>query len=217
MKYDLVIFDLDGTLLDTLDDLANAANRALTEAGYPARTREEVRRFIGNGVAALIRQALPEAADDDAHARVLQRFKAIYMDAVNVKTHPYPGIIDMLALLRKKGIRAAVNSNKVDGAVQLLCNAHFGGLIDLSLGERPSIPKKPDPEGARRIMRELGASPERTLYVGDGEADIMTARRAGIDCAWVSWGFRRAEELIGLDIPRAFDTVPALTEYLLSE
>ena len=215
MKYDLIIFDLDGTLLNTLDDLADACNAALREAGFPERDREDVRRFIGGGVARLIRRALPEDADDAAADRVLARFKAIYIENVNVKTRPYPGIPALLSALRERGIKTAVNSNKVDAATQLLCADHFDGLIDLALGETAGIPKKPAPDGARHIIATLGAAPGRTLYVGDGDADILTAQNAGIDGAWVSWGYRHRDELEGLELPVSFDTVEALGAYLL--
>ena len=215
MKYDLVIFDLDGTLLNTLADLAYAANAALQEYGFPTRTTEEVRTFIGNGVARLIRRAVPEGTSDETIAEVLRRFKAIYTENVNVHTVPYPGIPELLDHLRAAGIKCAVNSNKVDNAVQLLCDAHFDGRFDLALGEREGIPKKPAPDGAQYIMRALGITPERTLYVGDGDADLLTAQNAGIDCAWVSWGYRRREELTGIDIPCAFDSVKQLKQYIL--
>ncbi|MBR1558602.1 MAG: HAD-IA family hydrolase [Clostridia bacterium] len=216
MKYDLIIFDLDGTLLNTLDDLADACNAALREAGYPGRDRDDVRRFIGNGVARLIRRALPESAGDDVAARVLARFKAIYLENVNVKTLPYPGVVDMLRRLHDRGVRIAVNSNKVDEASRLLCAAHFPGLVDLVLGEQPDIPKKPDPEGARRIMAALDVPPERALYVGDGDADVLTARNAGIDGAWVSWGYRTREELPEVEIKHHFDSAIELEKYILS-
>ena len=217
MKYDLVIFDLDGTLLNTLEDLAFACNTALAEFGFPRRSTEEVRTFIGNGVARLIRRAVPEGTTDETIAEVLSRFKAIYTDNVNVHTVPYPGIPELLDALRAAGVKCAVNSNKVDNAVQLLCDAHFDGRLDLALGERRDIPKKPAPDGARRIMNTLGVTPERTLYVGDGDADLLTAQNAGIDSAWVSWGYRRREELAGIAIPRAFDDVEQLKLYILSE
>lgn len=216
MGYELVIFDLDGTLLNTLEDLADACNAALAEAGFPPRTLDEVRRFIGNGVARLIQRAVPEGTAEDVVRHVLDRFKVIYLENVNVKTAPYDGIVPMLRALRAAGIRTAVNSNKVDAATQRLCAIHFGSLIDLALGEQEGIPKKPAPDGARHIMKRLGVSPARTLYVGDGDADILTARNAGIDTAWVSWGFRRREELTGLDIPHAFDTVAALESFILA-
>lgn len=215
MRYDLVIFDLDGTILDTLDDLASAANAALRKSGFPARTRDEVRRFVGNGVANLMRRALPEGTPDDVCARVLADFRAHYRAHVNDATVPYAGIPALFEALRAAGIAIAVNSNKPDDAVRTLCEVHFPGLLSMALGERPEIPRKPAPDGAMRIIGALGAAPERTLYVGDGDSDILTARNAGIDAAWVSWGFRRREELKGLSIPRAFDSVEALKAYIL--
>ena len=215
MKYELVIFDLDGTLLNTLDDLAASANRALARAGFPARSTEEVRRFIGGGVSRLIHRAVPEGTPERVCEAVLADFKRDYTENVNVHTRPYPGIAELLVRLRAAGVRTAVNSNKVDNATQLLCRAHFEGLLDMALGEVAGIPKKPAPDGARRIMEALNVAPEKALYVGDGDADLLTAQNAGIDCAWVSWGYRRREELEGLDIPRAFDDVGALSDFIL--
>ena len=215
MKYDLVIFDLDGTLLNTLDDLTYAANTALAAFGFPRRSTEEVRTFIGNGVARLIARAVPQDAPDAAVASVLARFKAVYTEHVNDKTVPYPGILSLLRELKERGVRCAVNSNKVDNAVRLLCDAHFDGLLDAVLGERAGIPRKPAPDGARYIMERLNVRPEQTLYVGDGDADIRTAQNAGIDCAWVSWGYRRPAELAGLDIPNRCDSVAALRSLIL--
>ncbi|MBQ6373520.1 MAG: HAD family hydrolase [Clostridia bacterium] len=217
MKYDLVIFDLDGTLLDTLFDLTDATNRALAEAGFPAREVEEVRTFIGGGVARLIRRAVPEGTDDETVQSVLARFKAIYLANVNVRTRPCAGIAGLLRRFRDRGIHTACNSNKVDAATQLLCRAHFGDLIELALGERADIPKKPAPDGARLIMDCFGVSPARTLYVGDGDADLLTAGNAGIEAAWVTWGFRRRQELEGLQIPHAFDTAEELEAFILSD
>ena len=215
MKYELVIFDLDGTLLNTLDDLTDATNRALRDKGFPERTSEEVRRFIGNGAARLIQRALPASADDDLRRETLAGFKRYYSRDINVKTQPYPGIIALLSALTGAGVRVAVNSNKPDSATQALCRAHFDGMIALALGEREGIPKKPAPDGARRIMEALGVPAAATLYVGDGDTDLETARNAGIDSAWVSWGFRRRDELHGLAVPLAFDTADALAEYIL--
>ena len=215
MKYALVIFDLDGTLLNTLDDLADATNAALAEYGFPPRTTEEIRAFIGNGVSRLIRRAVPEGTDEAVAAAVLARFKAVYTEHVNDKTVPYPGILFLLRELKDRGVRCAVNSNKVDNAVRLLCDAHFDGLLDAVLGERDGIPRKPAPDGARRIMERLNVRPENTLYVGDGDADIRTAQNAGIDCAWVSWGYRHVDELDGLDIPNRCDSVAALKSLIL--
>ena len=215
MKYALVIFDLDGTLLNTLDDLADAANAALEAYGFPRRTTEEIRAFIGNGVSRLIRRAVPEGTDEAVVAGVLARFKAVYTEHVNDKTVPYPGILTLLRALNDRGVRCAVNSNKVDNAVQMLCDAYFDGLLSMALGEREGIPRKPAPDGARLIMERLRVRPGNTLYVGDGEADLRTAQNAGIDCAWVSWGYRKPAELDGLDIPHRCDSVAALRSLIL--
>ena len=215
MRYELVIFDLDGTLLNTLGDLTDATNAALGEAGFPARTEEEVRAFIGNGVARLIDRAVPEGAGGDTAAKVLKRFREIYIQNVNVRTRPYPGITALLDAMKRRGVIAAVNSNKVDAATQLLCRDHFDNRLALVLGERQGIPRKPAPDGARYIMETLKTPPERTLYVGDGDADLLTAQNAGIDCAWVSWGYRTREELAGIEIPRAFDSVEELKQFIL--
>ena len=205
MQYRLLIFDLDGTLLNTLEDLATAADFALSRAGFPTRSREEVRHFIGNGVARLIQRAVPEGTPDAACQAVLSDYRRYYSSHVNVHTHPYPGIPELLVALRQAGMRIAVNSNKPDAATQALCQAHFPGLIDLAQGEREGIPKKPDPAGAIGLMQALDAVPEQTLYIGDGETDLMTAMNAGMDGAWVSWGYRDRSELCGLEIPRAFE------------
>ena len=217
MKYDLVIFDLDGTLLNTLGDLTQATNHALAEAGFPARTQEQVRRAIGNGVGRLMRQSAPEGTPEETQASLLAAFKAWYLAHVNDHTLPYPGIPALLTALRDKGVHVAVNSNKVDDATQLLCAHHFGGLVELALGERAGLPRKPDPAGAVHIMRAFGVPPRRTVYLGDGDADLKTAENAGIDAAWVSWGYRRPEELDGLAISRRFDTVEALGAWLLDD
>lgn len=214
MKYDLVIFDLDGTILNTLEDLTDACNAALTMHGFPSRTIEEVRTFIGSGVSNLIRQALPEGAAD-MHAQVLADFKAYYFSHLNIKTAPYPGISDLLAKLRASGIHVAVNSNKIDPATCELCRAHFPETVEFALGERPEIERKPSPAGVQLIMEHFGAAAEQTVYVGDSNTDLLTAENAKLDCAWVSWGFRHADELEGLRIPHAFDTVEALSEFLL--
>lgn len=215
MKYELAIFDLDGTLLDTLSDLTNAANAALGDLGYPTRSREEIRCFIGNGVTRLIRLCLPENAPEELRGEALRRFKAHYFAHVNDETVPYPGVTQALRALRQAGVKIAVNSNKVDDAVQRLCAAHFDGLIDLALGEVEGIAKKPSPEGALHILKRLNVPPEKAVYVGDGDTDVLTAQRAGMDSLWVSWGFRHREELEGLSIPHAVDSVGAMTDYIL--
>ena len=215
MKYRLVIFDLDGTILNTLDDLAGAVNFALRLHGFPTRSVNEIRTFIGNGVANLIRRAAPAEVSDDECAQMLADFKAEYAVHINVLTKPYPGIPEMLHTLRAAGMKIGINSNKYDAALQSLCKSHFPGLYDAAAGEIEAALKKPDPTAALRMMRQLGVSPEETIYIGDSGVDLNTAKNAGCDAAWVSWGFRHPEDMTGFDIPNRFDDVPSLTEFLL--
>ncbi|MBO4297911.1 MAG: HAD family hydrolase, partial [Clostridia bacterium] len=146
---------------------------------------------------------------------ILRRFKALYGEHVNDRTAPFDGVPQLMRALRDAGIHIAVNSNKPDPATKLLCRAHYDGVVELALGEQPDIPKKPAPDGAFSIMRAFGAAAGRTLYVGDGDADLRTAENAGIDCAWVCWGYRRRAELEGLAIPHAFDSPLSLQTFIL--
>lgn len=215
MKYKLVIFDLDGTILNTLDDLAGAVNAALEMHHFPTHSIEDVRRFVGNGVANLIRRAVPAETDDETCARVLADFKAYYREHINDHTRPYDGIRELLSALRSAGVKVGVNSNKFDAALQSLCRIHFDGLYDYAVGESEVTPKKPDPTAARRIMDAMGAKPEETIYIGDSNVDLTTAKNAGTDSAWVSWGFRRRSEMEGCDLRNAFDAPEALKAFLL--
>jgi len=215
MKYKLVIFDLDGTVLDTLQDLANAVNAALEKHGFPTHSIENVRIFVGNGVANLIMRATPEGTSDEVRAAVLADFKAYYREHINDCTRPYEGIPALLKALKDAGVKVGINSNKYDAALQNLCCIHFDGLYDYAVGESEITPKKPDPAAARRIMEATGASADETIYIGDSNVDLNTAKNAGTDSAWVSWGFRRAEEMQGCEISRAFDRVADLQAFLL--
>ena len=217
MKYELVIFDLDGTVLYTLQDLANSVNYALDSMGYPMHSIEDVRRFIGNGVANLIHRAVPENTPEDKIAETLRRFKQHYRENINVTTKPYPGIEDMLRKLRSKGIRIGINSNKFDTALRSLCEIHFPSLSDYVMGECELTPKKPDPTAACRMMALAGVAPEKTIYIGDSDVDIRTARNAGADEAWVGWGFRKKAELGDLQPAHCFDTVDELSAFLLED
>ena len=215
MKYDLVIFDLDGTVLDTLGDLAAAVNHALAANGYPTHDTQTIRRFIGNGVANLMQRALPDGTDKDTHARLLAEFKVYYRDHMNDHTGPYEGIRELLRGLRDNGIRVGINSNKFDAALQNLCRLHFDGLYDVAMGECETTPRKPDPTAALRIMDRCGVPKNRCIYIGDSAVDMTTARNAGIDAAWVAWGFRTREEMGDVILPHAFDSVEALKAFLL--
>lgn len=196
MKYRLIIFDLDGTILETLEDLADSTNAALKVNGFPQRSIDEVRSFVGNGIGKLIERAVPQGTDEQVTARVLEDFKAYYAIHCMDKTKPYDGIIDLLGKLRAQGCLTAVISNKADFAVQTLINKYFPGMFDLVAGEKAGIPRKPDPTGVFDVMRRLGVERKDTAYVGDSDVDIATAKNAGLDALIVSWGFRDRAFLI---------------------
>ncbi|MBR7034113.1 MAG: HAD-IA family hydrolase [Clostridia bacterium] len=197
MRYDAVIFDMDGTVLDTLGDLTATLNHALAEFDYPPRTAEETRSFIGNGVRMLLRRGAGEELGEEKTGLMYKAFVEYYKDHLTDKTRPYDGIADLLKSLREAGLRVALLSNKADFAVTILCRKFFDGLFDVYYGEREGIPRKPDPAGAIAVMKELGATPERTLYIGDSGVDLATAHAAGLDCVLVEWGYLNSEpELI---------------------
>ena len=216
MKYKLVIFDLDGTVLDTLADLANATNHALAQHGFPTHSHEDVRVMVGNGVANLMKRAVPAGTDEAEIASVLADFKAYYREHINVCTKPYAGIVDMLRALKNAGVKVGINSNKFDAALQSLCHIHFEGLYDYAAGECETTPKKPDPTAALRILAAEGMEAKDAIYIGDSGVDLATAKNAGMDGAWVSWGFRREHEMQEFEIPRAFHSVSDLQAFLLS-
>ncbi len=195
--YKLAIFDLDGTVLDTLDDLADSVNAVLAENGYPTHSREAICAFVGNGMKKLIDRALPKGTDAAHAERILTEFKAYYALHCADKTTPYAGIRAMLAALRAAGVKTAVLSNKADFATQALCKRYFTGLFDVVAGEREGggIPKKPAPGGVFEILRATDISAEDAVYIGDSDVDVRTAANAGVCGIFVSWGFRTAELL----------------------
>lgn len=195
IPYSTVIFDLDGTLLDTLQDLADSTNYALTLHQMPARTLEEVRRFVGNGVGLLIHRAVPEGTDPQLEAQCLADFRAHYLLNMENRTAPYAGVLDLLDGLNQAGVNLAVVSNKFDGAVKGLCHAYFGDRVKVAIGESQGVARKPAPDTVFRALKELGVQAQGAVYVGDSEVDIETARNAGLPCLSVSWGFRDAQFL----------------------
>lgn len=195
MRYDSVIFDLDGTLLNTLDDLAAAVNYALSQKGYPTRTVQQVCRFVGNGVEKLMRRAVPADTPEEEIMDALSVFKAYYARHNNDVTAPYPGIREMLAQLKEAGVRMAIVSNKNDPNVKALARMYFPDTISLAVGEGNGVRPKPCPDSVLHVMNQWHSTPDRTLYVGDSDVDIQTAQNAGVDCASVCWGFRPEEEL----------------------
>lgn len=190
MKYDAVIFDLDGTLTDTLEDLKDSVNFALRSFGFPERTLDEVRSFVGNGVKKLIFQSVPCGTDEKTAEDCLAVFKEYYKDHSLVKTKPYDGIVPMLAELKKQGIKTAVVTNKMNEAAQDIVRIFFDGLIEITVGQIDGIAQKPQPDGIFSVLETLGVSKDKAVYVGDSEVDCITAKNAGIPCVGVTWGFR---------------------------
>lgn len=189
-KYDLIIFDMDGTILDTLEDLTDSINASLSGNGLPERSLEEVRSFVGNGIYLLVKRAVPEGTSGTVIDQVYRDFMEYYPLHCSDKTQAYEGIPEVISSLREKGYLTAVVSNKADIAVQELCKQYFEGLFDFAVGEREGIQKKPAPDSVFEVMKRLQAEPERTVYVGDSEVDVETAKNAHIACIAVNWGFR---------------------------
>ena len=196
MAYQTAVFDLDGTLLDTLEDLYRAVNAALDRHSLPRRTRNEVRLFVGNGVELLIRRAVPAGCDEEIILSTLADFKATYAAICKDNTKPYDGILPMLTALRDKGIRVAVVSNKFDAATKALCAEYFGDLVEVAIGERAGVRKKPAPDTVLEALKELGVTTEGAVYVGDSDVDIRTAENCGMDCLSVTWGLRDEDFLL---------------------
>ncbi|MCR4762046.1 MAG: HAD family hydrolase [Lachnospiraceae bacterium] len=191
-----VVFDMDGTILDTLEDIRSSVNHALREHGLPERSSAEVRSFLGSGMVYLIHKAVPEGTDPETEASVLSSHKAYYSLHCAEQTRPYPGIRELLASLRDAGILTAVVSNKSDENVQALVRDYFDGLFTIAVGARDGVPRKPSPELVEIALSELGVSKEDAVYIGDSDIDVATARNAGLSMITVLWGFRDKPQLI---------------------
>ncbi len=215
MKYDAIFFDYDGTVTDSIADIAFAANRALRLAGLPGREEAEFRSFAGSGAGVLLRRAAPAGTGDDTLQEMYVSYVSYYADHANDRSRPYEGVPGMLAALKEAGLPLAVISNKPDAAVQPGVRRFFAPWITLAVGERSGIRRKPWPDMLERAARELDVSLSRCLYVGDTEIDLETARNAGIDCAAVTWGFRTREQLTGAGALLLFDSPAELTAFIL--
>lgn len=189
-KYETVIFDLDGTLLNTLEDLADAVNYALREMGMPERTLEEVRSFVGNGVRRLMELSVPDGFDNPAFEETFAKFREYYGVHCNDKTRAYDGVLELIRELKKEGYALAIVSNKLDSAVKELSEIYFEGIIKVAIGEKEGVAKKPAPDTVYAALRELGMPAETAVYVGDSEVDVMTAKNSKLPCISVLWGFR---------------------------
>ncbi|WP_077195780.1 HAD family hydrolase [Prevotella ihumii] len=195
-EFETYIFDLDGTLLETLNDLAASTNYALRTHNMPEHTVEEVRMFVGNGVKKLMERAIPNGLDNPQFEEVYATFRQHYLEHNLDTTKPYEGIMEMLTELKQRGKKLAIVSNKFYAATQDLARHFFPETITVAIGERENIKKKPAPDTVIEALKQLGASKEGAVYIGDSDVDVATARNCGIPCVSVLWGFRDKEFLI---------------------
>lgn len=189
------IFDLDGTLLDTLDDLAVSANSALAAVGLPVRSREEIRAFVGNGVRMLMRRAVPEGINEDTADKAYRTFLDIYARNKAQSTKPYEGILPMLEAFAARGLRLAVLSNKDDAAVTALCTQYFPDTFAFTQGMRDGVRPKPAPDALLSLCARMEMTPDEVVYIGDSEVDVQTAKAADMRLIAVTWGFRSRDTL----------------------
>ena len=192
----LAIFDMDGTILNTIEDLADSVNYCLKEYGFPTRSLEEITSFVGNGIHRLIELAVPEGTDEKTVDEVFKLMLSYYKDHCTIKTRPYDGIERTISELRTMGIKTAVVSNKADSAVKSLCIDYFDGLFDYSVGDKPGQNRKPAPDSVNAVLEYFGISKEDAVYIGDSEVDLATARNAKLDVIMVGWGFREEKFIL---------------------
>lgn len=190
MKWEAAVFDLDGTLINSLADMTSSVNRILAGAGYPSRTIEEIRQFVGNGAKVLLNRSLPKNVPAEEAEHLLELYKKDYQAHLLDETVPYPGILPLLQQLKKNGLHLAVLSNKPHASTVQICNTLFPGIFEIAWGDRPDVPKKPDPTAVWNALEEMGIPKNKAVYIGDSETDIRTAKNAGLFAVGVSWGFR---------------------------
>lgn len=212
-----VIFDMDGTILDTLQDLRASVNHALKKHGLPERSSKEIRSFLGNGMVQLIHKSVPDVTDEKTEAEVLEEHKAYYPDHCAEKTKAYPGIEELLKFLHERGIKTAVVSNKRDNNVKALVKEYFNGLFDVAVGARDGVERKPSAELVKIALDELGVSEDEAVYVGDSDVDVATAKAANLKMIAVTWGFRDLKDLTDAGAEVFADNTEELKELFLKE
>ena len=215
MNYDAILFDYDGTVADSIADIAYAANRALRLAGLPERAAAADPSVAGSAAGVLPRRAAPAGTDGETLRALYDDYVAYYAEHANDRSRPYDGVPEMLSALKEAGRKLAVISNKPDAAVQPGVKRFFAPWLDLAVGEKPGVRRKPWPDMLEAAAAELGVALPRCLYVGDTEVDLETARAANIDCAAVTWGFRTREQLVDAGASLLFDTPAELTAFIL--
>lgn len=212
----IIIFDMDGTILNTLDDIAAAVNYSLSVFNWPERNKIFIRKALGNGVKALVSACVPQGTSEADILKCLEVFKEYYSKNMYIKTAPYPGLLQLCAELKKRGCRLAVVSNKFDLAVKELCNIYFKGVFDVAIGESPEVCKKPAPDGVFAALKQLGADKSAAVYVGDSEVDYNTAINAGVEVICVTWGFREKSDLAALGVRNFADKPEDILDLLQS-
>lgn len=214
MKYDAVLFDLDGTVLDTVEDIADSLNRALENHGFARISTAQAESFLGNGTRRLVELALPESCPECVKEDVIEEYRGLYDRFCHEKTRPYRGMVELIKALKAAGVKTAIVSNKPDSMVQTLATVYYPGVPDVVLGEREGLARKPAPDMVQFALKAIGAEAGRSIYVGDTEVDILTARNAGLGCISVPWGFRSREQLEKAGADPIADTVEELARYL---
>ena len=217
MKYTTIVFDCDGTLLDTLTDLRNAVNYVLRAHDLPERSVPEVKAALGNGVAHLMRQSLPDSISEAEFNTYLDEFKAYYGEHLQDYTAPYPGMLDVLDTLRAKGYKLAIVSNKIQEGITPLNKEYFGDRLPVAIGERPGLQRKPAPDMVLQALKELGSNQDESIYIGDSEVDVATAKNSGLLCIGVTWGLRDEQlhkDLVVKHIARKAEDIVTIIEAL---
>ena len=214
MQHNTVIFDLDGTLLYSIEDLWISTNYALASHQLPERSLAEITSFVGNGIRLLIERAVPEGTSQDTIESVFQCFRAHYKDHMQDHTRPYDGIMDLLQELKHRNVRTAIVSNKYDAGVKHLKEEYFKGLIDIAIGESPEVPKKPAPDSVLKAITLLDTSKEKCLYIGDSDVDMKTAINAQVTGVGVTWGYRTRECLMKSGASQVIDHPSELLDLL---
>lgn len=211
-----IIFDLDGTLLDTLDDLTDASNETLVHFGYVPKTKEYIRQCVGNGIRLLVQRILPNGLRPEKYEEIFQYFKEYYTNHCMIKTKEYNGISEMLKKLRDAGFNLAIVSNKNDEAVKELAKHYFGDHISIACGGKDGVRTKPAPDTVIAVLNETSTKPDECIYVGDSDVDIQTAKNAGTEIISVDWGFRTKEFLIENGAKTIVESPEELCNYILS-
>lgn len=213
-KYDTVIFDLDGTLLNTLEDLHDCVNVIMERFGWAGHSLGQIRKFVGNGIGKLMERSVPGGRENEQFEKAFSEFKSYYTSHCQIRTRPYDGVVELMQRLAENGYRMAIVSNKNDAAVKELNQIYFDRYIKAAIGDRAGARRKPAPDSVIMALHELGSEKEKAVYIGDSEVDYETAKNSGLDCILVSWGFRDRELLERMEGAVVVDTCEEICRFL---